>query len=171
MRVFPLNFGDNMVIGDSFKSQKRYMQKDIKSILSVSLAAMDLPSSSKIDILIDLTLDVREDSGESDPTNFDDSIPPMEGIPSYAFFLAWRYFIKVLSPCFHGGPHPFDRRSCCFLEVHVFATAHLTKLVFGVCLGGLAKRAGPKRENNTCYGLEDNRPREGVCDWPRTVGI
>ena len=42
------------------------MKKDIKSILSVSLAAMDAPSSSKIDIPIDLTLDVRDDSGDSD---------------------------------------------------------------------------------------------------------
>ena len=61
------------------------MKKDIKSILSVSLAAMDAPSSSKIDIPIDLTLDVRDDSGDSDSTNFNDSIPCMDGIPAYAF--------------------------------------------------------------------------------------
>ena len=61
------------------------MKKDIKSILSVSLVAMDLTSSSKIDIPIDLILDVRDDSGESDSTNFDDSIPSMKGIPTYAF--------------------------------------------------------------------------------------
>ena len=61
------------------------MKKEIKSILSVSLAAMDLPSSSKIDIPVDLTLDVRDDSGDSDSANFDDSIPSMDGIPTYAF--------------------------------------------------------------------------------------
>ncbi len=60
------------------------MKKDIKSILSVSLAATDAPSS-KIDIPIDITLDVRDDSGNSDSTNFDDSIPSMDGIPTYAF--------------------------------------------------------------------------------------
>ena len=68
----------------SFKSQKRYMKKDIKSILSVSLAAMEAPSSN-IDIPIDLTLDVRDDSGDSDSKNFDDSIPSMDGIPANAF--------------------------------------------------------------------------------------
>ncbi len=61
------------------------MKKDIKSILSVSLAAMQAPSSSVIDIPIDLTLDVRDDSGDSDSKNFDDSIPSMDGIPDYAF--------------------------------------------------------------------------------------
>jgi hypothetical protein len=61
------------------------MKKDIKSNLSVSLAAMDAPSSSKIGIPIDLTLNVRDDLGDSDSTNFDDSIPSMDGIPAYAF--------------------------------------------------------------------------------------
>jgi len=61
------------------------MKKDIKSILSVSLAAMDLPSSSKIDIPIDLTLDVHDDSGDSGSTNFDDSIPSMDGISALLF--------------------------------------------------------------------------------------
>ena len=60
------------------------MKKDIKSILSVSLAAMEAPSSI-IDIPIDLTLDVRDDSGDSDSKNFDDSIPSMDGIPANAF--------------------------------------------------------------------------------------
>ena len=61
------------------------MNKDIKSILSVSLATMDLPSSSKIGIPIDLTLDVRDDSGESESTNFDDSISSMYGILANAY--------------------------------------------------------------------------------------
>ena len=69
----------------SFKSQKRFMKKDIKSILSVSLAAIYLSSLSRIDIPIDLTLDVRDDSGDSDSTIFDDSIPSMDGISAYAF--------------------------------------------------------------------------------------
>ena len=61
------------------------MKKDIKAILSVSLAAMEMPSSAKIDTPIDMSLDVREDSGDSDSTNFDDFISFMDGIPSNAF--------------------------------------------------------------------------------------
>ena len=62
------------------------MKKDIKSLLSVSLAAMELPSSSsKEDNPIDVCLDVRDDSGDSDSTAFDDSIPSMDGIPIDAF--------------------------------------------------------------------------------------
>ena len=52
-----------------------------------------------------------------------------------------------------------------FLAVHVCATAHITKIgVLEFCLGGLAKRAGPRRENSTFSDLEDKSPREGVCD-------
>ena len=61
------------------------MKKDIKSILSDSMVAMDAPSSPKIDIPIDLTLDVRDDSGDSDSTKFDAFIPSMDGIQAYAF--------------------------------------------------------------------------------------
>ncbi len=60
------------------------MKKNIKSILSVSLAAMEAPPSN-INIPIDLTLDVRDDSGDSDSKNFDDSIPSMDGILANAF--------------------------------------------------------------------------------------
>ena len=74
------------------------MKKNIKTILSVSLAAMDLPSSSKIDIPIDLALDARDDSGQSNSTNFDDSNPSMEGIPAYAF-------------CWHGDKGSFSLSS------------------------------------------------------------
>ncbi len=66
----------------TYKSQNRYMKKDIKAILSVSLAAMEMTSSSKMVTPIDISLDVRDDSGDSDSTNFDDSIPSMDGIPS-----------------------------------------------------------------------------------------
>ncbi len=41
------------------------------------------------------------------------------------------------------------------------ATAQLTKWVFGVCLDGPAKRAGPRRENGSFSGLEDTSPMEG----------
>ncbi len=61
------------------------MKKDIKANLSVSMAAMEVPSSAKIDTPIDISFDVRDDSGDSDTTNFEDSIPSMDGIPSNAF--------------------------------------------------------------------------------------
>ena len=61
------------------------MKKDIKSLLSVSLVAIKLSSTSKVNIPIDACLDVRDDSGDSDPTAFDDSIPSMDGIPINAF--------------------------------------------------------------------------------------
>jgi hypothetical protein len=51
----PIELWGKHVYWTSFKSPKRYMKKNIKSILSVSLAAMDLSSSSKIDIPIYLT--------------------------------------------------------------------------------------------------------------------
>ncbi len=49
------------------------------------MAAIEVPSSAKIDTPIDISFDVRDDSGDSDTTNFDDSIPSMDGIPSNAF--------------------------------------------------------------------------------------
>ena len=67
------------------KNQKRCMKKDIKEILSVSMAAMEVPSSGKIYNPIDISFDVRDDLGDSDTTNFDESIPSMDGIPSNAF--------------------------------------------------------------------------------------
>ena len=56
------------------------MKRDIKSILSVSLATMDQPSTSNVSTNIDVSLDVRVDEGISDDAE-DDSIPCMEGIP------------------------------------------------------------------------------------------
>jgi hypothetical protein len=85
MRIYLLNFGASMVIGRLIKIKKRYMKKDIKGILSVSMAAMEVPSSAIIDTPIDISFDVRDDPGDSDTTNFDDSIPSMDGIPSNAF--------------------------------------------------------------------------------------
>jgi hypothetical protein len=91
MQVSPLNYiwGQH---GDwaSFKSQKRYMKKNIKSLLSVSLAAIELPSTTKTDISLDSFMDVREDSGDSDSLNSHDLIPSMDGIPPNTF-------------CWHGG--------------------------------------------------------------------
>ena len=43
----------------SFKSPKLYNKQDIKSFLSVSLAAMDQPSTSNISIILESSLDVR----------------------------------------------------------------------------------------------------------------
>ena len=61
------------------------MKKDIKAILSVSLAAMEVVSFSKAITPIDISIDVRDDSGDPDSTNLDDSIPTMDGIPSNTF--------------------------------------------------------------------------------------
>ena len=54
-------------------------------MLSVSMAAIEVPFSAQIDTPIDISIDVREDSGDSDGTNFDDSIPSMDGIPPNTF--------------------------------------------------------------------------------------
>ncbi len=70
----------------TYKSQKCYLKTDIKAILSVSLAAMEVASfSNKTITPIDISLGVRDDSGDPDPTNLDDSIPSMDGIPSNTF--------------------------------------------------------------------------------------
>ena len=61
------------------------MKKDIKAILSVSLAAMEVASFSKAITPIDISLDVRDDSGDPDSINLDVSIPTMDGIPSNTF--------------------------------------------------------------------------------------
>ena len=48
------------------------------------------------------------------------------------------------------------------LVVHVCATVTYLKqigvLEFSCCLGGLAKRAGPRRENGSFFGREDKSP-------------
>ncbi len=48
---------------------------------------MEMTSSSKIVTPIDISLNVRDDSGDPDSINFDDSIPSMDGIPSNT--LSW----------------------------------------------------------------------------------
>ena len=51
----------------SFKSQKRYMKRDVESLLSVSKAAMSTPTSSNKPL--ELTIDIRDD--EITSTTFD----------------------------------------------------------------------------------------------------
>ena len=48
----------------SFKSQKRYMKKDVKALLSVSLAAMNVTFSTPLIVDQDIFLDAREDSDD-----------------------------------------------------------------------------------------------------------
>ena len=69
----------------SFESQKRYMKKDIKALLSVSLAAMDASSSKNNGVDKDITLDARDDEDDSPSTLIDDTIPSMDGIPDKDF--------------------------------------------------------------------------------------
>ena len=61
------------------------MKKDVKALLSVSLAAMNVHSATPLIIDKDIILDAREDSDDSQSTHFDDSIPSMDGIPDPAF--------------------------------------------------------------------------------------
>ena len=46
---------------------------------------MEVASFSRTITPIDISLDVRDDSGDPDSTNLDDSIPYMDGIPSNTF--------------------------------------------------------------------------------------
>ena len=67
----------------SFKSQKRYMKRDVESLLSVSKAAMKLPI---INAPLSLNSHFRDD--ESTSTTFyvlDDYIPIVEGVPTNTF--------------------------------------------------------------------------------------
>ncbi len=68
-----------------FLDPKTLYEKDIKAILSVSLAAMEVASFSKATTPIDISIDVRDDLGDPKSTNRDDSIPSMDGIPSNTF--------------------------------------------------------------------------------------
>ena len=68
-----------------FESQKRYMKKDIKALLSVSLAAMNASLSKSNKFAKDITLDARDDEDDSRSTLIDDTIPSMDGIPDQAF--------------------------------------------------------------------------------------
>ncbi len=53
-----LNFGVNMVIGlHSIAKIKRYMKKDGKALHSVSMAAMNVSSSTPLDVDKDIVLD------------------------------------------------------------------------------------------------------------------
>ena len=61
------------------------MKKDVKALLSVSMAAMNVLSSTTLDVNKDIVLDARDDMDDSHSTLFDDNIPSMEGIPVQAF--------------------------------------------------------------------------------------
>ena len=74
------------------------MKRDIKSLLSVSLAAMDQPSSSML-VPMDVSLDVRLDDGIVNDVE-DDSIPSMDGIPSKSFSWSEDTNQGLFFPCF-----------------------------------------------------------------------
>jgi hypothetical protein len=62
------------------------MNRDTKSLLSVSLAAMDQPSTSKVDIPLKAYVDIRDDSRDSDTSVVvADSIPVTDGVAFNAF--------------------------------------------------------------------------------------
>ncbi len=61
------------------------MKKDVKALLSVSLAAMNAPSSKPLMVDKDIYLDAREESNVPHSNHFDDSIPSMDEIPVNAF--------------------------------------------------------------------------------------
>jgi hypothetical protein len=68
----------------SFKNQKRYMKRDVESLLFVSKAAMSIPIT--LNQPLELKFDNRDD--ESTFTTFDvldDSIPIVEGVPTTTF--------------------------------------------------------------------------------------
>ena len=61
------------------------MKKDIKALLSVSLAAMNASSSKNNGVDKDITLDARDDEDDYQSNIIDDTIPLMDGIPIQAF--------------------------------------------------------------------------------------
>ncbi len=70
----------------SFISQKRYTKKDVKALLSVPMAAMNVSSSTTLDVDKDIVLDARDDMDDSQSTHYDDTIiPSMDGTPVQAF--------------------------------------------------------------------------------------
>ena len=62
------------------------MKKDIKAILSVSLAAMDASSSKINEVDKDDMVDARDDKDDSQSNLIDDTIPLMDGIPIQAVY-------------------------------------------------------------------------------------
>jgi hypothetical protein len=69
----------------SFKSEKRYMKRDvIESLLSVSKAAMSIPTA--FNQPLELTFDIRDNESTSTTLDvLDDSIPIVEGVPTNTF--------------------------------------------------------------------------------------
>ena len=61
------------------------MKKDIKALLSVSLAAMDASSSKINEVDKDVMVDARDDKDDSQSNLIDDTIHLMDEIPIQAF--------------------------------------------------------------------------------------
>ncbi len=61
------------------------MKKDVKVLLSVSLAAMNVSSSPTLDVDKDIVLDARDVMDDSQSAHVDDILPLMDGIPAQAF--------------------------------------------------------------------------------------
>jgi hypothetical protein len=63
------------------------MKRDVKSLLSILLAAMDHPSTSNVGIPLKLSMDVCGDSSISDSTLYAirDSMSVTDGIPLHVF--------------------------------------------------------------------------------------
>ncbi len=76
------------------------MKKDVKALLSVSMAVMNVSSPSTPDVDKDIVLDARDDMDDSLSSHFYDTIPSMDGIPARAFHWRGLNFTKVCSPIF-----------------------------------------------------------------------
>ncbi len=61
------------------------MKKDVTALLSVSLAAMNVPSTTTLVVDKDMILDAREEPDNPQSNLFDDLIPSMGGIPATTF--------------------------------------------------------------------------------------
>ncbi len=61
------------------------MTKDVKALLSVSLADMNVSFIARLIADKDIISDDREDSDDSQSTPFDDYIPSMDGNPDTTF--------------------------------------------------------------------------------------
>ena len=110
------NCGAN-IHGDraTFQSIKRYMKKDIKALLSISLAAMNVPSSTPLVVDVDISLDPRENLDDSQSTYFGNSIPSMDGISRLKHFVGMDNYTRFVLLFFSRRSFPTNRRSCSFL--------------------------------------------------------
>jgi hypothetical protein len=79
------------------------MKKDVKALLSVSLAAMNVPSTTPLVVDKDIISDTREDSDDSQSTHFNDSIPSTDGIPATTSIGMVRTLQRFVLPFSHVG--------------------------------------------------------------------